>query len=91
MADKVRWEKEAEETLEKIVAQVPFLFRSKARSATVERAGQYSQEQGATSVTKDHVLIAVILITPPDFRDGLRRQFEKNAIPVEQYEEFFSR
>lgn len=91
MADKVRWEKEAEDTLEKIVAQVPFLFRSKARSSTVEQANRYAVEIGAISVTKDHVIIAVILITPASYRDGLRKQFEKHAIPVEKYEEFFSR
>jgi hypothetical protein len=91
LADKVHWEREAEETLEKVVAQVPFLFRSRARSATSERAVQYASEAGATSVTTDHVIIAVILITPPSYRDGLRRQFEKHAICLDRYEEFFSR
>ena len=91
MANKVRWEKDAEDTLEKIVAQVPFLFRSKARSSTIERANEYALEIGAASVTRNHVIIAVILITPPAYRDGLRKQFEKHAIDVSMFEEFFSR
>ena len=89
MSDTIKWDPESTETLETILAEIPFLMRGQVRGATVQKAEDYARRNGTPSVSRDDVLIALILITPKGMREGLKGKFRQFGVDPESFAKYF--
>lgn len=89
MADEVTWDAEAKAFLDAICSDLPYFIRSQARSATSEEAARQAQSGGGVSVSKHHVVVAMIRITPSHMKMQLRAMLERRGVDTSAYGEQF--
>lgn len=85
MAEDVTWEADARTFLDAIMTDLPFFVRSHARAATSEEAVLQVGAEGGGSVTRHHVVMAMIAVTPGHMMLQLRAMLEKRGVDMGRY------
>jgi hypothetical protein len=83
------WEPLAQELLELICAEVPFLVRSSVRAAIVEAAERDARSHRRRTITRDAMIVSTIRIAPDEVKDDLRELLEREKISLSKFEKYF--
>lgn len=81
------WDQDARTFLDTVMQDLPFFIRSQAKAATVEEAEK--QAGGDSSVTKHHVVMAMIAITPSHMKGQLKAMLTKRGVEMAKYAAHF--
>ena len=71
------------------MGDLPFFIRSQARSATTEEAQRQAAAEQAASVTRHHVVMAMIEITPSHMKMQLKAMLKKRGVDMDTYGSHF--
>ena len=71
------------------MGDLPFFIRSQARAATTEEAQAQAQAEDATAVTRHHVVMAMIAITPSHMKMQLKAMLQKRGVDMGKYGSYF--
>lgn len=89
MSESLTWESDAKAFLESICSDLPFFIRSQARSATADEAVRQARAAGVPAVTRDHVILGMITITPGHMKAQLKALLEKRGVDMATYGRHF--
>lgn len=81
------WDQDARAFLDTVMQDLPFFIRSQAKAATVEEAEK--QAAGEKGVTKHHVVMAMIAITPSHMKGQLKAMLTKRGVEMANYAGYF--
>lgn len=84
------WEPTAKTFLDTVMQDLPFFIRSQAKSATVEEAENQAAAEQAKAVTKHHVVMAMIEITPAHMKGQLKAMLTKRGVEMAKYASYFT-
>lgn len=83
------WEPEAKTFLDTVMQDLPFFIRSQAKAATTEEAEKQAAADEAKSVSKHHVVMAMIAITPSHMKGQLKAMLAKRGVEMSKYAGYF--
>lgn len=85
MDRKIIWSENAGDILMELLSEFPTEDRSRVETEARAAAEKVVQEQGLEEVTEDHVLIGLMVATPPFLRDGISKALETRGYDVSSY------
>lgn len=85
MEPQLEWGDHASELLLELLAEFPTEDRNRVKDEAGKAAERVAKDEGISTINEDHVLMGLMIATPPFLRDGISKALEARGYDVSSY------